>query len=138
MKVLNTYPGVGGNRKDWENVEVTAVENHPQIAEIYQELYPNDKVIVGDAHDYLLNHYKEFDFVWGSPPCPSHSKMMKFTRHDVVKYPDMRLYQEILLLKHFFKGKWVIENVEPYYEPLIPAKKVGRHLFWSNFPISDV
>ena len=26
MKVLNLYAGVGGNRKDWTGVEVTAVE----------------------------------------------------------------------------------------------------------------
>jgi len=130
--------GVGGNRKDWEDVEVTAVENHPEIVEVYKELYPEDELILGDAHQYLLDHYKEFDFIWCSPPCPTHSKMMKFTRHDVVQYSDMKLYQEILLLKHFFKGKWVVENVVPYYEPLIPAKKVGRHLFWSNFPINNI
>ena len=32
-----------------------------------------------------------------------------------------------------FKGKYVVENVIPYYEPLIPAKKRGRHLYWTNF-----
>jgi DNA (cytosine-5)-methyltransferase 1 len=50
-------------------------------------------------------------------------------------YPDMKLYQEIILLKTFYKGKYVIENVIPYYKPLIPAQKRGRHLFWSNFVI---
>jgi DNA (cytosine-5)-methyltransferase 1 len=48
-------------------------------------------------------------------------------------YPDMMLYQEIILLQHFFKGKYCIENVIPYYEPLIPAQKRGRHLYWCNF-----
>jgi DNA (cytosine-5)-methyltransferase 1 len=43
------------------------------------------------------------------------------------------LYEEIILLEHNFKGKYVVENVIPYYEPLIPAKKRGRHLYWTNF-----
>lgn len=138
-KVLNLYAGLGGNRKRWENVEVTAVELEPKIAEVYQSLYPDDTVIIGDAHDYLLQNYQQFDFVWSSPPCQSHSKMMKATRHKVAKYPDMYLYQEIIFLKHFFKGKFVVENVKPYYTPLIKADvEMQRHLFWSNFNIEKL
>ena len=25
----------------------------------------------------------------------------------------------------------------PYYEPLIKAKKLGRHLFWTNYPLNE-
>jgi len=137
MKVLNLYAGIGGNRKLWEDVEVTAVELDPQIAKIYQDFFPDDTVIVGDAHQYLLDHFKEFDFIWSSPPCPTHSKIMKFTRHNVIKYPDMALYQEIILLDNFFEGFYCVENVNPYYEPLMPSKKIGRHLFWFNFGIGN-
>jgi DNA (cytosine-5)-methyltransferase 1 len=138
MKILNLYAGLGGNRKKWQGVEVTAVENNAEIADVYRQLHPNDTVIVGDAHEYLLEHYNEFDFIWSSPPCQSHSKMNKFTRHDTVRYIDLMLYQEIILLQQFFKGKWVVENVVPYYRPLIePSFKIGRHLFWSNFYISQ-
>ena len=52
-------------------------------------------------------------------------------------YPDMNLYQEILLLQHYFKGKFVIENVNPYYEPLIKPQRIGRHCFWANFVITN-
>ena len=45
----------------------------------------------------------------------------------------MKLYQEILFLQHYYKGKYVVENVIPYYQPLIQAKKRGRHLYWTNF-----
>ena len=45
----------------------------------------------------------------------------------------MKLYQEIIFLDNWFDGKYVVENVIPYYEPLIPAKKRGRHLYWTNF-----
>ena len=141
IKVLNLYSGLGGNRKLWVDCEVTSVESNDKIADVYERLYPSDKLIRGDAHEYLLNHYEEFDFIWSSPPCQTHSKMAKATRHKLRRYPDLKLYEEILFLQHFFKGKWVVENVDPFYEPLIePTTKVGRHLFWSSdsFEASDV
>lgn len=140
MNILNGYPCIGGNRKLWsQEHKITAVEIDKKIADVYSSNFKNDKMIIGDAHQYLLDHFKEFDFIWLSPPCPTHSKMAKFTRHDSIKYPDMKLYQEIILLQNFFKGKWVVENVYPYYNPLIPpTKKIGRHLFWSNFPIGHI
>ena len=94
MKVLNLYAGLGGNRKLWEGVEVTAVELEPKIAAVYKRLYPDDTVVVADAHQYLLDHHDAFDFIWSSPPCQTHSKMAKATRHKHLRrYPDMSLYQ---------------------------------------------
>lgn len=143
MKVLNLYAGIGGNRKLWQDVDVTAVEYNPSIAAAYKDFFPNDNVIVADAHEYLLNHYAEYDFIWSSPPCPTHSRIAinfanakgGFRRQP--KYPDMRLYQEIIFLEAFAKCAWVVENVVPYYEPLIKPKYVGRHCFWSNFHIEQ-
>jgi len=133
-KVLNLYAGVGGNRKHWKDCQVTAVESNEKIAAVYQRLNPDDTVIIGDAHEYLRANYSEFDFIWSSPPCQTHSRMAKATRHKNRKFPNMALYEEILFLQHFFKGKWVVENVVPFYEPLIePTNKVGRHMFWTNF-----
>tara|TARA_R110000744_G_scaffold306982_1_gene415200 strand:- start:77 stop:709 length:633 start_codon:yes stop_codon:yes gene_type:complete len=135
MKILNLYACLGGNRYKWEDEhEITAVEWDADLAKLYQERFPNDKVVVADAHQYLLDHYKEYDFIWSSPPCPSHSRA-RFARRNTTTpiYPDMKLYQEILFLDKWFEGKYVIENVIPYYDPLIPAKKRGRHLYWTNF-----
>jgi len=134
MKVLNLYAGIGGNRKLWKDVEVTAVENNKSIAKIYQNNFPDDKVIICDAHKYLLEHYKEFDFIWSSPPCQTHSGCNIFLNaQGVIRYPDMKLWQEILFLKQFAKKRWVVENVISYYEPFIKPQKIGRHCFWSNF-----
>ena len=136
IKVLNLYAGIGGNRKLWDNVQVTAVENNPEIAEVYKKLFPEDEVVVGDAHKYLLEHYKEFDFIWSSPPCQTHSMCNHFLKgQGIVRYPDMKLYEEIILLKTFYKGSWVVENVISYYNPLIKPQKSGSHYFWANFTI---
>ena len=141
MKILNLYACLGGNRYKWDEVadiEVTAVELDPELASLYKERFPNDTVIIADAHQYLLDHYKEFDFIWSSPPCPTHSKA-RFARHETTKseYPDMKLYQEIIFLQNYFKGKYCIENVVPFYEPLIPGIKRGRHLYWTNFHLPN-
>ena len=137
MKILNLYACLGGNRYKWDevtDVEVTAVEWDEELARLYQERFPQDKVIVADAHQYLLDHYKEFDFIWSSPPCPTHSRA-RFARRNTTQaaYPDLKLYEEIIFLQKWFKGNYVVENVIPYYEPLIQAKKRGRHLYWTNF-----
>jgi len=146
-KILNLYACLGGNRYKWDevgknanvNIEVTAVELDPELAKLYQERFPNDKVIVADAHEYLLNHFKEFDFIWTSPPCPSHSRA-RFARRNTTTsvYPDLKLYEEVIFLDNYFDGKYVVENVIPYYEPLIPAKKRGRHLYWTNFNLPSI
>ena len=137
MKILNLYAGIGGNRKLWgDEHDITAVELNPDIAKVYQDFFPDDTVIVDNAHEYLLKHHKEFDFIWSSPPCQSHSRMMKATRHNVIKYPDLKLYEEIIFLTNFFKAPFVVENVTPYYTPLIePSNILSRHFFWSNFVI---
>lgn len=138
MEILNLYSGLGGNRKMWDGHNITAVEMEQDIADVYKKLFPDDTVIVGDAHEYLLENSDRFDMVWSSPPCQTHSRMMKGTRHKRKRYSDMSLYQEIIFLQHFFKGKWIVENVKPYYEPLIkPTAILGRHYFWSNFSITD-
>ena len=144
VKVLNLYCGIGGNRKLWpDHYKVTAVEYIPEIARAYADQFPDDDVIVGDAHEYLLKHFHEFDIIWASPPCPTHSKARRASIHsrNIPKVPDLnQLYGQIIFLKEFAPDDllWIYENVEPYYPPLIkPTKRLGRHLFWANFEISD-
>jgi len=149
-KILNLYACLGGNRYKWDEVseeagielEVTAVEWDEELARLYQERFPNDKVIVADAHQYLLDHYKEFDFIWSSPPCPSHSRARywnssNYDTNTKAIYPDLNLYKEIIFLEHYFKGKYVVENVVPYYKPLVLAKERDRHLYWTNFKLPN-
>jgi DNA (cytosine-5)-methyltransferase 1 len=141
IKILNLYAGIGGNRKLWGvgGIEVTAVEIDPLIAKIYQDFFPDDKVVVGDAHNFLLEHFSEFDFIWASPPCPTHSRIRNEagvgSEQVEPVFPDMTLYQEIIFLKHFFKGVWVVENVISYYNPLIRPYIYHEHYFWSSFVI---
>ncbi len=140
MKILNLYAGIGGNRKLWDgDIEVTAVELNPDIAKIYQDFFPDDKVIVADAHKYLLDHFEEYDFIWSSPPCPSHSRVRKANlKQNNPIYPNMMLYEEILLLQGYFKRRWVVENVISWYDPLIKPYTYNKHYYWSNFFIAGV
>lgn len=139
MRILNLYACLGGNRYKWGNDhEITAVELDAELARLYQERFPNDTVIVADAHEFLLRHYKEYDFIWSSPPCPSHSRarFWSSSNYDTTTepvYPDLKLYEEALFLKHYFKGKYTVENVIPFYEPLMPYQKRGRHIYFCNF-----
>jgi DNA (cytosine-5)-methyltransferase 1 len=145
-KILNLYACLGGNRYKWDEVakekgieiEITAVELDEVAAQLYQERFPNDKVIITDAHQYLLENFKQFDFIWSSPPCPSHSKVritQKTRENFKFLYPDLKLYEEVIFLDNFFNGKYVVENVIPYYEPLVAGQKRGRHLYWTNFSL---
>ena len=140
MKILNLYVGIGGNRKLWGDThEVVAVEYDKRIAGIYQKFFPNDVVMVGDAHDYLEKHFAEFDFIWSSPPCPSHSRVRKGTTHQNPPiFPDMKLYEEILFLQGYFKGKYCVENVRAWYKPLIQPQELALHWFWANFEIPQI
>ena len=140
MKILNLYAGIGGNRRLWgNNHQITAVEYDEKRANTYKNLFPNDKVLVEDAHKYLLENYKDFDFIWSSPPCPTHARTKHFLNaQGVIRFPDMKLYQEIIFLKHFYKGKYCVENVKSYYEPLIKPQHIGRHYLWANFIIPKI
>ena len=146
MRVLNLYAGIGGNRKLWTDVEVTAIENNESIAAIYQDFFPDDKMIITDAHQYLLEHFKEYDFIWSSPPCPTHSRIRNEAGvgrgQNEPCYPDMELYQEIILMQQMskmriFKGSYCIENVIGYYQPLVMPQKIAFHYFWANFSIDE-
>lgn len=148
-KILNLYACLGGNRYKWDevaieaniNLKVTAVELDPELARMYQERFPNDIVIIADAHQYLLDHYKNFDFIWSSPPCPSHSRARYWgfgVNGKKPIFPDIKLYEEIIFLQHHYKGKYVVENVIPYYEPLMNPIKKGRHLYWANFNLPNI
>ena len=143
MNILNLHAGIGGNRKLWSDEhKITSVEFNKEIADTYKLFYPKDKVIVDDALKYLVEHWREFDFIWASPPCQTHSKMRYLASKRgsyEAKLPDLSLYELILFLQHFCKDKlWIVENVVPYYEPLIkPTIKLDRHLFWSNFSITE-
>jgi DNA (cytosine-5)-methyltransferase 1 len=142
MKILNLYAGIGGNRKLWgDEHEVTAVEKDINICGVYRELFPHDEVICGDAHQYLLDHYQDYDFIWTSPPCLTRSlaryglKVCSGKARPV--YPDFKLYEEIVFLKHHFNGKWVVENVQAHYKPPIKPQPIGRHWYWANFEIPN-
>lgn len=139
LKVLNLYAGIGGNRYLWpDTVAVTAVEKDARVAAAYKRLFPRDTVIVADAHAYLVKNFFKYNFIWSSPPCQSHTRLNYSLPNEKKKYLDLGLWQEIIFLKYFFKGGYVVENVKPYYNSFVePTFTIGRHCFWSNFNLTD-
>ena len=140
IKVLNLYSGLGGNRAKWgEKYVITSVEKDPKLANVYSKNFPKDTVVVGDAVEYLLSNYQNFDIIWLSPPCQANSRMIRSGKNRKPRLPDLKLYEIKIFLDSNFKGKYVIENVVPYYKPVLnPTAKLGRHLFWANFEIDEI
>jgi DNA (cytosine-5)-methyltransferase 1 len=144
MEVLNTFAGLGASvylLHELGEFNVTAVEIDSHVARVYQELYPDHEVVVGDAYEYIRNNHHKFKIIWASPPCPTHSRMRRVNHgKNPTKpfiYPDMDLYKLIIALKQFYKGNWVVENVVGYYNPLIKPYEIGRHYFWSNVKLNN-
>lgn len=140
MKILIGCAGIGGESELWDDIknEITHVEIDPKISKVISDRKPNRTVIISDAFEYLLNHATEYDFIWFSPPCQGNSRMIRSGKNRKPRYPDLKLYEVKIFLDYNFKGNYVIENVIPYYEPLIkPTAKIGRHLLWANFEIDE-
>ena len=144
IKFLNAFAGFGGNTEllDRNKFEVTHVEIAEDKIKYLEDKFPNDIILKKDAWQFLLDTLKEnyFDIYWFSPVCTTHSSVRRLNMSKpnfTYVYPDFRLYSLITLCKHEVDGIWIVENVRPYYELPIPATAiVGRHLIWSNRPIS--
>ena len=138
MKILNLYAGIGGNRKLWgDHHQITNIEINPELCKQLRNQFPNDTTIEHDSMSYLIRHYSEFDFIWASPPCQTHSRMNrindeKYHRH---QYIDPSLYQIIIFLQENYEGGYIVENVIPYYGVAFNPVIYGRHSFWSNYDI---
>lgn len=133
LRVMNGYAGIGGNRHLWPaEWQVTAVEWDARIAAEYARRFPQDTVIVGDAHAFVMDHAAEFDACWVSPPCPTHSTLAPSVAARLGRElkPDPRLWEEIAFLQSL-GGRYVVENVHTYYTPPIPPDVVTeRHYYW--------
>ncbi len=144
IRVLNLYAGLGGNRAlipdqmHGTEIKITSVELNHTIARYYQQHYPSDELVIGDAHDFLLNRFSDYDIIWSSPPCQTHSRMAAGGRNRKPRYRDFKLYEEIDFLTRYFKGVWLVENVIPAYKPFYEYQKVGRHAYWSNTNLHSI
>jgi len=138
MKILNLYAGLGGNRSLWSRThEITAVENDGSIVKLYKKRFPHDKVLFESVNEFLMKKdVNEFDFIWASPPCSTHSQMQKFNKKKM-PIPRMdEIYGLIIWLEKNYEGKFAVENVQPWYKtPIQPTARIDRHIFWANFKI---
>lgn len=141
MKILNLYSGLGGNRLKWDGHDITAIENDGNLCSIYSARFPDDTVWQEDAIEFVENEdLQQFDFIWASPPCTTHSRTTFFHGR---KVPDLtQLFGlRMFLESNAFHGLYCIENVQPYYkipEEWQPSAKIDRHRFWTNFDLPSV
>lgn len=157
IEVLNAYGGIGAcmHNLDRDKYSVTHVEINEEIAQANKELHLEDTVIRADAKKYIEENYFGYDYIWASPPCPTHASLRKAGAKNgqyKAKAPDMDLYSIIIFLDEYFNGEWTVENVQPFYDRLDkqeqerqealqtvipPAEKTSRHLFWSSHEIPE-
>jgi len=156
--ICNAFGGVGANTHNWsrDKHDITHIEYNKEIARCNEQLHPEDTVVVEDAIIHLENNWDQYDYIWASPPCPSHSSIRKAGAKKgqyTAKMPDMDLYSVIVFLDEFFQGEFTVENVKPYYKRLDkqerekirnrqtvipPASETSRHLFWSSHEVPEV
>ena len=98
-----------GNRYKWGNEhEIVAVEWDEELAKLYKERFPNDEVVVADAHEYLLKNFRSFDFIWSSLNLVLHIRVRFFGSRKSTKASQTRisrhtkLYQEIIFFATLF------------------------------------
>jgi len=116
--------------------EYVAVDNDRKVLQVHSLLNPHSKTVLEDAWLISDDRLLQYDFVWASPPCESHS-VLCWKRKDKPK-PDMRLWWLIRRLRKL-KVPFIVENVRPYYGTILkPTAKAGRHLLWSNLSLKSV
>jgi DNA (cytosine-5)-methyltransferase 1 len=100
MKILEIFSGIGGAnlgiRRAFPDAEITTID--------FQKKY--NPTICGDALGQPLAFYRQFAFIWGSPPCQHYSPASCSRGRD---YPD-RLDETIHLLD-LVGVSYCIENV---------------------------
>ncbi len=145
IKILDLFCGIGGVAKGFQrylleqgmSFEYYAVDVDPKVLRAHKKFNPLSNTILRDAYSFTDDELLEFDFIWASPPCETHSRLNFYNWGNPKKYkePDMRFYELIEML-YRLNIPFVVENVEPYYKPPIkPSVKVYRHVLWTNLSI---
>ena len=143
LKILDLFAGFGGTTRglqkwlDENNIsyEYYAIDIDKQTLKVHKYWNKKSIVIQRDAYTFTKDELREYDFIWASPPCQSHSRAQVIWKR---RKPDMRLYTLICKL-HQVGKPFIVENVVPYYKPPIMWDyKIDRHIFWTNLDLSDV
>lgn len=139
-KILNLYSGIGGTihkLNDYSNI--TNVDNNKIVLEINKRLHPGSTNILCDAKEYLIKNYRNFDIILASPPCQPNTRLnYTLNSQNIVRLPDLSIYEIVLFLEQFHKGLYMVENVISYFEPLIKPQILDRHFVWSNVKFKNI
>lgn len=145
MRILDLYGGVGGTGIGIHEVcqeefgleyDYMIVENDEEVIKYHALNCPRSHIYKEDAINWL-DKLENFDFIWVSPPCKSHSMAMLFwSNTEKFRQIDKDLFKWIRKTRELKLPAIVVENVVPYYGfKYKPTCMIGRHVFWANFPI---
>ncbi len=141
ISILDLFAGVGGTARGIQSFLIekqipftyVAIDSDLETCKAHVINNPLSQVICSDALYFLKKYYSYFDFIWASPPCQTHSRLNFLKKWHST--PDDTLWKTISFLKSI-NISFVVENVRPYYEPLIkPTIIIDRHCFWSDIPL---
>ncbi len=146
LRILDLFCGVGGVARGFQKYllengiefEYYAVDINDAILLAHRILNPHSVTLKRDAYSFTDHELRSYDFIWASPPCESHSRLMWiYNKNQPEKWepPDKKLWQ--LIERLYRLGiPFVVENVRPYYRPpMRPTSYVCRHALWSNLSI---
>lgn len=145
MRILDLYAGLGGTAKGIQSVlekkgvdyEYFAIEIDPNVCAAHKINNPRSTVICADVKDWL-DKITDFDFVWASPPCQTHS-ILNFSNKATGKKTnlvDWSLWHVIDHLQRTENVSYVVENVLIWYnEPFKHNFNLDRHYFWTNLSL---
>ena len=105
MKAVDLFCGAGGAAQGLKNAGFSKIVG---IDIEYQPEYPFE-FIHSDVFNVELDFFKDFDFVWSSPPCQAYTFATEKSRNLGKVYPDLVKLTRQLLLK--INKPFVIENV---------------------------
>jgi len=145
VRVLDLYAGLGGTDKGIRKVaaekniklDYYAIEIDPAVCQAHKKNHLESNVICADVKDWL-DKVTDFDFVWASPPCQTHS-INNYSNKAIgykTKPVDWSLWHVIDILQRAETIPFVVENVKIWYnEPFKHNFKLDRHYFWTNLQL---
>jgi hypothetical protein len=156
LRALDCFSGLGGVSEGFlsQGFHVDGIEINREVAKEYYNIlnakYPGMvSVKVANLLNLKGKNYRDYDVIWGSPPCRNFSILAKSLGPSTWKEPPnveqgLRLVRAFLKFVYDAKPKyWIMENVPglskylhfvPCKANSVPITRSMKRSFYGNFP----